>query len=84
LCTTSGRMPYVSAVATTSAVSRDPSSRLTTAAALPSPLNARARRGSTPIWSVSLSRHSGRSPAFNAGLIGQPVLVSWANRDVAH
>ncbi|MGD0702469.1 MAG: hypothetical protein ABSA02_21625 [Trebonia sp.] len=62
-------MPYVAAVRTTSSVSRDPSSRLTIAAALPSPVSARARRGSTPICSVSRSRQSGRSPALSAGLI---------------
>jgi hypothetical protein len=48
---------------------RDPSSSDTIAAALPSPVSAAARRGSTPIWSVPRSRQSGRSPAFSAGLM---------------
>jgi len=59
----------------TTVPSREPSSSETIAAALPRPVSARARRGSTPICSVSRSRQSGRSPAFSAGLMRQIVTL---------
>ena len=64
-----GRHAVACAAAITLSRSRLPSSRLSTAAVWPSPATATARRGSTPNCSVSRSRHTGSSPAFNAGLM---------------
>jgi len=65
---TAAGMPRLLASATSWFRSRLPSSSLTTSAALRMPISATARRGSTPIWTVSRSRQIGNSPNLSAGL----------------